>query len=128
MKTFFAVVVIFMLGVIAIAIGVSAGQKTDKETVTNNSISQDVPATGLPVGSLSAGTYQIGVNAAPGQYRTNGPDEIDIIPSCYWQRSRNDSGEFDAIISNGNTEGPSSVTVNTGEFITFSGSCIWVLS
>lgn len=47
---------------------------------------------------------------------------------CYWERDRNDSGDFDAIIANDNVDGPSSVSVNKGEFVKFSGSCTWTLS
>jgi hypothetical protein len=65
-----------------------------------------------------------GSRHAAGRYRISGPTDSY---GCYWERDRNDSGDFDAIIANDNVDGPSSVTVNKGEFVKFSGSCTWTL-
>jgi hypothetical protein len=75
-----------------------------------------------PATRLDSGTYQVGVDVQPGQYKTTGP--ASDLP-CYWARLKNDSGEFDAIIANGSPEGPSSVTINPGEFLELSGDCTW---
>lgn len=81
-----------------------------------------------PATTVSDGTHQVGVDIAPGRYKTTGPDQSSIIPNCYWQRAENDSGEFSAIIANENLQGPGSVSVNAGEFVTFSGGCTWTKS
>jgi hypothetical protein len=81
-----------------------------------------------PAATVADGTHQVGVDIAPGRYKTAGPDQSSIIPNCYWQRAKNDSGEFSAIIANQNLQGPGSVTVKDGEFVTFNGGCTWTKS
>lgn len=78
-----------------------------------------------PATTAEDGTYEVGTDLAPGQYKTAGPDKSDIIPNCYWARLKNDSGEFSAIISNGNLQGPGSVTVKKGEYLQLTGGCLW---
>lgn len=80
------------------------------------------PAQTGPATSMGNGTYQVGVDVQPGQYKTAGP-EGDI--PCYWARRKDDSGSFEAIIANGTPEGPSSLTINQGEFVELSGGCTW---
>jgi hypothetical protein len=77
-----------------------------------------------PATLISDGTYQVGVDMAAGRYKTPGPTD-DLFRNCYWQRTRDDSGQFGSIIANGNTQGPGSVTVKTGEFFQTSGGCTW---
>jgi hypothetical protein len=55
---------------------------------------------------MSGGVYQVGVDVQPGQLE-------------------NDSGDFDAIIANGYTDGSGSVTVNAGEFVELHGDWTW---
>ena len=50
----------------------------------------------------------------------NGP--LDI---CYWQRTKDDSGDFNSIIANDLFKGPGSVTVKKGEFVKLTGGCTW---
>ncbi len=86
-----------------------------------------VPAPAKPAGPASQvgdGTYQVGVDMAVGRYKTTGPTD-DLFRNCYWQRTRDDSGQLGSIIANDNTQGPASVTVKSGEFFQTSGGCTW---
>ena len=60
------------------------------------------------------GTYEVGVDVVAGRYKTQGPTD-DLFKNCYWQRTKDDSGQFRSIIANGNTQGPGSVTIKAGE-------------
>ncbi|MET9833614.1 hypothetical protein ABZ078_30890 [Streptomyces sp. NPDC006385] len=60
------------------------------------------------------GTYVVGQDIEPGTYRTAGPEET-ALPNCYWARLSGTSGEFDEIIANGNTAGPTTVTISAGD-------------
>lgn len=79
------------------------------------------PAPTGPVTTFSDGTYQVGVDIAPGRYKTAGADPSLFANNCYTERESNDSGEFSAIIANNNTVGPYSVTVRKGEFFKADG-------
>ncbi|MGW8485831.1 hypothetical protein [Streptomyces sp. NPDC055886] len=57
-----------------------------------------------------------------GTYRTSGPGDSF---GCYWERAKNSSGEFDAIIANGNLDGSGRVTVNKGEVFKSNGCQDW---
>jgi len=59
------------------------------------------------------GEYVVGEDIKAGTYKTSGPDGEF---GCYWERSKNASGEFGAIIANNNLEGPGRVTLNSGEY------------
>lgn len=67
---------------------------------------------GPPTSVGGDGEYLVGEEMRAGTYRTAGPGDSF---GCYWERARNSSGEFDAIIANGNLEGSGRVTVNKGE-------------
>lgn len=70
--------------------------------------------------SFSAGTYEVGTEIQPGNYRTSGSDW------CYWERLTSNDGEFESIIANGNEDGPSSVSVKSSDaYVSFSGTCTW---
>lgn len=92
---------------------------------------QQVPAAVVPQAPAGPatqagdGTYQVGTDIAAGQYKTPGPDKTAVIPSCYWSRLKDDSGEFSAIIANNVVQGPGSVTVKKGEYLELSGGCTW---
>ncbi|HEX5567015.1 MAG TPA: hypothetical protein VFY14_08860 [Streptomyces sp.] len=58
------------------------------------------------------GEYLVGEDIAAGTYKTAGPEGSW---GCYWERSKDASGEFDSIIANNNLQGPGRVTVNKGE-------------
>lgn len=71
-------------------------------------------------GPFGSGTYLVGSEIAPGQYRTDGSS------FCGWSRNRDTSGEFGAIIANGIVQGPTTMTVQAGDgAIEFSGTCTW---
>ena len=74
---------------------------------------------------LENGTYQVGVDVDPGRYKTAGPPKDSILEMCTWSRNKNDSGEFNAIIANGLTQGPGSITIKDKEFVELSGDCVW---
>jgi hypothetical protein len=59
--------------------------------------------------SFSDGTYEVGVDIAPGRYKTPGHG------ICYWERAKSDSGEPRSILAN-DVDGPAIVTVKAGEF------------
>lgn len=91
------------------------------------SATQPPPVQQRPSQGLKNGTYEVGVDAKAGTYKTSGPDASETYPYCYWQRSGDASGSISSIIANGSTGGPGIVKVNTGEFFTVHGSCNWVL-
>ncbi|SCF77639.1 hypothetical protein GA0115280_11165 [Streptomyces sp. Cmuel-A718b] len=68
------------------------------------------------------GEYLVGEEMRAGTYRTGGPGDSF---GCYWERARNSSGEFDAIIANGNLEGSGRVTINKGEVFKSNGCQDW---
>jgi hypothetical protein len=69
---------------------------------------------------MEEGTYEIGVDAKPGRYKTRVPEDS---PVCYWEKLKDDSGEFDSVIANGevNAGGRVSITVKRGEFFLSEG-------
>ena len=83
------------------------------------------PAPSGPLTRFGDGTYEVGVDVAAGRYKTPGSGEPGIWGSCYWERSKNDSGSFDSIISNENLQGPGSVSLKPGEFFKTNGGCQW---
>lgn len=87
-------------------------------------VEEEPPPPG-PAAEMSTGTYQVGVDVAPGRYKTPGPGSADIMDMCYWARHSDDSGSFESILANGNLQGPGSVTVNKGEFVELMGACVW---
>lgn len=53
------------------------------------------------------GVFLVGEDVKPGTYRTQGSAGL----GCYWARLSGTSGNFDEIITNGNAEGPTTVTI-----------------
>ncbi|MCD7437291.1 hypothetical protein K4B79_03535 [Streptomyces lincolnensis] len=73
------------------------------------------PTRKAPDGEIPGdGTYIVGDDIRPGTYRTDGPEE-SVIPNCYWARLSGTSGEFDEIIANANTAGPTTVTISASD-------------
>jgi hypothetical protein len=66
------------------------------------------PAPAGPATSFDDGRYQVGVDIAAGTYKTTVPASSR---NCYWARYKDLSGDFDAIIANGNSAPGSKVTV-----------------
>lgn len=74
------------------------------------------------------GTHLVDDDIPAGTYHTDGPDEDDITPHCYWARLSGTSGELDDVIANDNIEGSSVVTVEESDVaLELSGGCDWEL-
>lgn len=78
--------------------------------------------TGRAADQLRYGTFVVGEDIERGTYKTSGPDSSGI-GSCYWARLRDTSGDFKAIITNGNTEGPATVTISGNDGVFESSRC-----
>lgn len=86
----------------------------------------DLPITETPPpGAISEGMFQVGTEFPAGTYRTAGARN-SAVPNCYWERLSNASGEFEAIITNGNTTGPVTVTLKEGEYFSSMGCAYWM--
>lgn len=94
---------------------------TAKVTVKPKPAKKRGPATAVE----GEGQYLVGEDMQPGTYKTAGPDKDSIIENCYWARTKNASGEFDAIIANENLQGQGRVTVNKGEYFESKGCQKW---
>lgn len=118
------IVVVFIMG---IAIGATSNVKpeentesiTSKQQLPTTSIPEKPPVPVGPATSVGSGTYEVGKDMEPGQYKT--PASGD----CYWARLKDDSGNFEVIIANDILSGQGTVTVNVGEFFEASGNCFW---
>lgn len=78
-----------------------------------------------PLTQFGDGQYEVGVDIAAGRYKTPGSGGSGIMESCYWERAKNDSGDFGSIISNENLQGPGTVSLKAGEFFKTNGGCNW---
>jgi hypothetical protein len=90
---------------------------TETETAAPSTKKTPTPseATKPPAGKIPGdGTYIVGTDIKPGTYRTDGPEDT-AIPNCYWARLQATSGEFSDIIANGNTAGPTTVTISASD-------------
>jgi hypothetical protein len=74
--------------------------------------------------TMEEGTYEIGVDAKPGRYKTRVPEDSD---GCYWERTKDDSGDLDSIIANDNVNpgARASISVKSGEFFKSNGCGTW---
>jgi hypothetical protein len=74
--------------------------------------------------TMEEGTYEIGVDAQAGRYKTTVPQDSS---NCYWERTKDDSGDSDSIIANDNVNpgARASITVKSGEFFKSSGCGTW---
>lgn len=72
------------------------------------------PAPAGPATSFTTGTYEVGVDIKAGTYTCTATG----IVGGYWERAKNASGEFDAIIANDNIEAGATgiITVKAKEF------------
>lgn len=75
-------------------ISAPAAPQTPSATPTTAAAVPAGPATTIS----SSGTFLVGTDIAPGQYRAN-VDPSDV--GCYWARLRSTSGQFSDIIANG---------------------------
>lgn len=83
----------------------------------------EVQIAGAQAGGVTDGFYEVGRDLDPGRYKTSG-DSTSVM-GCYYARKKDDSGDFGTIIANDIGKGPRSVTVKRGEFVEFSGGCVW---
>ncbi|MEV6378106.1 hypothetical protein AB0M31_01645 [Streptomyces sp. NPDC051773] len=90
-------------------------------TVTPKPVEKAGPATTVE----GDGQYLVGEDMKAGTYKTAGPDKSGFVDNCYWARTRNASGEFEAIIANANLQGQGRVTVNKGEYFETTGCQKW---
>ena len=76
--------------------------------------------------TMGEGTYQIGVDAKPGRYKTQVPQDSG---NCYWARMKDDRGGLDSIIANDNVNAGArvSITVKQGEFFNSNGCGTWTM-
>ncbi|NUV60431.1 hypothetical protein G6W55_12125 [Streptomyces sp. CAI-85] len=91
--------------------GKAAPAPTVTETVTARP--KKTEAAGPATTFSGEGEYLVGEDIKPGTYKTAGPEGEF---GCYWERAKDASGEFEAIIANNNLEGPGRVTLNKGEY------------
>lgn len=116
-----------LLVVAGIAVGVSTvreGPALPELNLPLTEPARDEAGSAVPDGTVTNGMWLVGTDIQPGTYRTPGPAD-SVLPNCYWERLRDASGEFSAIIANGNATGPVSVTVLAGEYFASSGCRSW---
>jgi hypothetical protein len=83
---------------------------TDKGVKTQNCGTwTKLPASGPKATSFGDGKYAVGIDIAPGTYRTKGGD------GCYWDREKNLTGGLDGILANDNAVGPTVVTIQASD-------------
>ncbi|MBB5920069.1 hypothetical protein FHR81_001099 [Actinoalloteichus hoggarensis] len=109
----------------------TAATETHTETVTEEAPAPETAAAAVeeesgPAVTIQGGNYVVGTDMVAGTWRTDGPAD-SVIPNCYWARNSDASGELGAILANGNTEGPATVTVSDGEVFESSGCEPWSL-
>jgi hypothetical protein len=99
-----------------------APEVTVTETVTAKPSKKPEPKVPTIPGE---GTFVVGSDIKAGTYKTAGAEE-SVIPNCYWARLKGTSGDFSDIITNGNVEGPTTITIasSDGAFKT-SGCKTW---
>lgn len=121
------VLAVLILGAVAYATDPNASAGSSRDTPGTSASRTPAPAAKPPgpARAMDGGVYQVGVDVWSGRYKTPGPPADDSIGWCYWARHSDDSGTIEAIIANGNIEGPGSVTVRRGEFVEVSGGCTW---
>jgi hypothetical protein len=108
-----------VFGMIVLSLGAASVSNSVKENLDEALSSTTIPdteATSPPTTASSGpatsfrgeGVYRVGVDIAPGTYRTAGPASGR---SCYWERQSAFGGGFDAIIANESLRGPGVVTI-----------------
>jgi hypothetical protein len=104
----------------------TASKPAEAKSAPSASKAPEAKKTTEPVAesTIGEGTYQIGVDAKPGRYKTTVPQNSS---GCYWERTKDDSGDMDSIIANDtvNPGARASITVNSGEFFKSSGCGTW---
>ncbi|MFF3215185.1 hypothetical protein ACFYYB_31650 [Streptomyces sp. NPDC002886] len=75
----------------------------------------DPKAKGTPKADVSGkgGMLKVGVDIAPGTYKSAGSTEDGS--GCYWERTKDATGSLDTVIANENPEGQAVVTIAAGD-------------
>ena len=78
-----------------------------------------------PESTMDEGTYEIGVDAKPGRYKTRVPEDS---AGCYWEKLKDDSGGLNSVIANGevNAGGRVSITLKRSEFFLSEDCGTWI--
>jgi hypothetical protein len=77
----------------------------------------------LPPGRAPDGTYLVPEDIRPGLYQTDGHGDGT---GCYWETDRNLSGDFNAIVSNDNIDGPTTIQLGSNvRAFKVNGGCLW---
>ncbi|QUQ66692.1 hypothetical protein [Kutzneria sp. CA-103260] len=105
-----------------VTVTVPGPTRTVIETLTVQPTTTQPPG---PKTQVVNGTFHVGEDIVADRWKTDGPSGASALGMCYWEREKNDSGDFSAIIANDNIKGPASITVNAGEFVKFDGDCSW---
>ena len=114
------------------SIGTAGGGGQETQTVKSapaTSVATSTPPPEEPAGpatSFSDGTYVVGEDIEPGDYKTEGPDPDAFFPNCYWARLKDTSGGLESIIANSNVQGPTTVTVKESDYAFEVRGCDWV--
>jgi len=104
---------------------VTATETAEAESATSSNAPAAKKTTEPEPGStMDEGTYEIGVDAEPGRYKTRVPQDSS---GCYWEKMKDDSGGFNSLIANGevNPGGRVSITLKRGEFFNSEDCGTW---
>lgn len=73
-----------------------------------------------PANTFTDGVWMVGLDIAPGRYRSSGPSPDG---NCYWARKSGVQGDFDEILANDNQSGPTLVEIRAGDVAIESSGC-----
>ncbi|MEU9876782.1 hypothetical protein [Streptomyces phaeochromogenes] len=92
---------------------IPAGDKLFKSSGCKDWEAVDAKATGTPAALVKGdgGMHRVGVDIAPGTYRSTGNTD-DL---CYWERTKDASHSLESILANNNVSGTAVVTVAAGD-------------
>ncbi|WP_328494543.1 hypothetical protein OHS59_18680 [Streptomyces sp. NBC_00414] len=99
-----------------------SGKNSDagSDTTTKSDTKADKPKKAEKKAAFQGdGDFQVGSDVRPGTYRTTG--NTDAL--CYWERSKDASGEMDSILANDNVSGTSYVTILKSDKLFKSSGC-----
>ena len=72
-----------------------------------------------PLTTFADGTYEVGVDVAPGKYKTQAEG------FCYWDRTKKNDGSLGDIVQQGVGDGAQVVTIKSGEFFKSQSCGTW---
>ncbi|MGW4717686.1 hypothetical protein [Nocardia sp. NPDC004260] len=98
---------------------------TTPPTPTSSVRPSPTPPPGPATAITRNGTYLVGADIQPGTWRTTGTSGS---LECFWSRLSALTGELDAIIANGSSDGPQVVTIKPGDkAFSVQGCSTWTL-